>query len=343
MNKKILVLLVLCALSLTSFAQRTTKYVLGIGSCVPIEGNDYKTYIKQIDVYQNYVYVMITRCPKRNLKRLNYWYSPNTKLIFDGQSIPLLGALSHDEKSYHSCTYDDGWGWNNAEMDKEYTFTLVFDGTVPDEINYVDLVDNNESYRGCSFWNMKLTEIVSTQEQVENQNSSSTDDTYTSKDYYMAYTITTLNLREGPGTDYDIITEIPKNGVVFFESDEVYKGFTKVLYVETGDEGYVSSKYLDGYTPVQVNDKGLLEATGKTSSKYSDITLYNDTDVNVNVKLGKTSYKLAPNTNKAISNISSGKYHIVLSSPGLNPYVGVEKIEGGCAYTYHIFIRTVIK
>lgn len=333
--KKCLILFAIFLLSVACEAQRTTKYVAGIGSCVPVEGDDYKTYVKQIDIYDEYVYVTIARRPKRNLSRLNYWYSPQTRLSFGDSSIMLLGALSSDKESYHTCTYDDRWGWSNAELGKDYTFTLLFKGTIPDYVDYVDLIDDNDDYRGCSFKNLKLSSVVSSSDDTDDKSYG----TYAEKSYHIAYTISNLNLREGPGTDYDIITKIPQYETVFYDDDDRDDDFTKVIYVATGDEGYVSSKYLDGFTPVKVNEDGLFQATGDAVSRYSDVVLYNDADVTANIKFGNAKYKVAPHTNKTISNVSKGKYNVVVSSPGTIPYVGVEKIIGGKTYTSHFYLH----
>lgn len=162
-----------------------------------------------------------------------------------------------------------------------------------------------------------------------------------SEQYYTAYTTRQSFLREGPGGNYDIITKIPVNDFVFIEGKERYKEFSKVLYIKTGDEGYINSKYLDGFTTVKVNEKGLLEVTGKIYSKYAEVILHNDAEVTAKIKLGSNSYEVRPHSSKTISNLNEGKYNIRVSSPGTTPYVGIEDLKSGYKYERRFYLRTI--
>ena len=166
---------------------------------------------------------------------------------------------------------------------------------------------------------------------------------YIPKSYYTAYTTTALNLREGPSKSYDAILTIPEGEIVFMETSERYNDFAKVMYIKTGEEGYVSSSFLDGYTKVKVNEEGSLEVTGKTYSKYAEINLKNDANVTAKITIGNNSYTLSPNTSKKVKYIEGGTYNIIASSPGIVPYVGVDQVEGGYEYSWRFYIKTIIK
>ena len=164
---------------------------------------------------------------------------------------------------------------------------------------------------------------------------------YVPKEFYTAYVTTTLNLREEPNTDCDIIERIPEGEYVFMESSERYKNFSKVMSVKSGNEGYVSSKYLDGYTKVKINNKGALEVTGKTDNKYAEINLKNEANVTAKITIGNKNYDLPPYSTKKIKYIEGGTYNIMASSPGIIPYVGVDTVEGGYEYSWRFYIQTV--
>ncbi len=166
---------------------------------------------------------------------------------------------------------------------------------------------------------------------------------YVPKSYYTAHTVTAVNLREGPGKDYGVITTISEGESIFMETSERYKDFAKVLHIKTGEEGYVSSAFLDGYTKIKVNEKGALEVTGKTYNKYADIILKNDTKVTTKITIGDKTYMVSPNSSKRIKNIEGGTYNIMASSPGIIPYVGVDTVEGGYEYSWKFYIQTVKK
>lgn len=161
---------------------------------------------------------------------------------------------------------------------------------------------------------------------------------YVPKSYYTAHTTTKLTLREGPNTKYKAINKIPEGDWVFMEEDERFKDFAKVMYINTGEEGYVSSKHLDGFTKVEVNENGTLEVIGKTYNKYADVSLTNDSNVTVKISIGSNSYTLSPNSSKKVKNIESGTYNIMASSPGIIPFVGVDTFEGGYEYSWKFYI-----
>ena len=160
------------------------------------------------------------------------------------------------------------------------------------------------------------------------------------KSYSTAYTITDVNLREGPGTGHKILGKIAKLKPVMVETAELKKAYAKVMDIETGREGYVSTKYLDHITKVKVNGSGFFTPIGRTYSKYAQVTLKNDSYVTANIKFGNKTYKVAPHSSKTLEQVEAGTYNIVVSSPGIFPYVGVEKVVGGMRYAREFYITT---
>lgn len=99
----------------------------------------------------NYItYVTIKVVPLKNKKRLNYWTSPYTYVVSGNAKLPLLGAQG-ENNTYHSCTYNDNWGWDNAKQGQEYFYTLMFSGRIPEGQTSFSLVDEANSGNGYSF------------------------------------------------------------------------------------------------------------------------------------------------------------------------------------------------
>ena len=88
--------------------------------------------------------------PLKNKKRLNYWTSPYTYVISGNAKLPLLGAQG-ENNTYHSCTYNDNWGWDNVKQGQEYFYTLIFSGRIPEGQTSFSLVDEAKSGNGYSF------------------------------------------------------------------------------------------------------------------------------------------------------------------------------------------------
>ena len=146
------ILLLNCGIS---YAQTTNFY-----GTSKVEGKD-KTgalYSVEIDRVRGLTFVKIELIPTRKLNRLTYQSSYNTKIKVGEWEAKLLGALSNDGKSYHSCDCSDNWGWSNPTVGQKYYYTLVFNGAIPPGLTNFALEDAG-SYSGCSgykFWNYTL-------------------------------------------------------------------------------------------------------------------------------------------------------------------------------------------
>ena len=143
--KKISQIIILLLLSSLSFSQ--TTYFYGTNK-VQSKGHTGALYKVEIDRDRGYTFVTIELIPTHNMFRLRYWSSYNTKIKSGDFEAKLLGALSNDGKSTHSCDCSDGWGWSNAKKGKKYYYTLVFGGAIPPGYKNFSLIDEG-SYSGC--------------------------------------------------------------------------------------------------------------------------------------------------------------------------------------------------
>ena len=111
---------------------------------------DEKAALHKVRLTNYITYVTIKVVPQKNKKRLNYWTSPYTYVVSGNAKLPLLGAQG-ENNTYHSCTYNDNWGWDNVKQGQEYFYTLMFSGRIPAGQTIFSLVDEANSGNGYSF------------------------------------------------------------------------------------------------------------------------------------------------------------------------------------------------
>lgn len=146
-----LVTVVLLANLEQSFAQSTQFY----GSRkIDAEGHTGALYDVHINRQTDYTFVRIELVPTRNLNRLNYWSSYKTKIKSGDFEASLVGALSADGTSHHSCECEDKWGWKDAKAGKSYYYTLIFKGAIPPGLTDFSLIDEG-SQSGCRGFGFK--------------------------------------------------------------------------------------------------------------------------------------------------------------------------------------------
>lgn len=109
----------------------------------------------KVELKGQLTYVTIKLVPTCNWKYLIYYTSPETYVISGDAKLPLLGALGKNG-TFHSCTYNDGWGWNKVKKGHSYFYTLVFSGRIPGGRTTFSLVDEAISGRGFGFQNYRI-------------------------------------------------------------------------------------------------------------------------------------------------------------------------------------------
>ena len=61
---------------------------------------------------------------------------------------------------------------------------------------------------------------------------------------YLGTIVKQVNFREGPGTDYEIISSLKPNTKVFISSLETDNDFYSIIDIETNKEGYVNKSFV---------------------------------------------------------------------------------------------------
>lgn len=186
----------------------------------------------------------------------------------------------------------------------------------------------------------KNDEYVAPAAQSSASTSASSAQTADDADYYTAQVTADLNLRKGPGTNYDIVTTIPQGERVFLSSADADEPFRYVMYIDKSEFGYVDSNFLSNIKKVEIDESGNLNIERKNHKTTADITLENGTDRVITVLFGKARYKLNPKQVRTIKDVKPGKYKIVASSPGVEPYIVRDTLKSGYEYSWHFYIYT---
>lgn len=159
--------------------------------------------------------------------------------------------------------------------------------------------------------------------------------------YFLAQVSSQVNLREGPGTNFKILSKVPKGSYVLLTSDDNGQTYRKVLYVDKNIYGYVSNKYLTNIKKLEKDASGNLQAESRTYKSTADIKIKNNTTKNATINVGSNSYKFKPHETRTITNLKPGQYSIMASAPGVIPFVAVDNIEAGYEYSWEFYITTI--
>lgn len=159
--------------------------------------------------------------------------------------------------------------------------------------------------------------------------------------YFIAQVSSQVNLREGPGTNYKIVSKIPKGSYVLLSSSDKGQSFRKILYIDKNTYGYISSKYLTNYQKLEEDASGNLQPVSRNYKHTADIIIKNNSNKNATINVGSNSYKFKPHETRTITNIKPGKYKIMASAPGVIPYVAIDNVEAGYEYSWEFYITTI--
>lgn len=154
MKTKIFNLALLICFITNGFAQDVTT-TFSYPNWVESKQFDERAALYQVRLTTFFTYVTIQIEPTKNKKRQNYWTSNQTYVVAGNAKLPLLGAEGKDN-TFHSCTYDDGWGWNDVKKGQTLYYTLIFSGRIPEGITTFSLVDEATNGRGYGFKNYTI-------------------------------------------------------------------------------------------------------------------------------------------------------------------------------------------
>lgn len=163
--------------------------------------------------------------------------------------------------------------------------------------------------------------------------------TFSAAQSYLGYVTTQVNFRTESNTSCEIISSLPRGTALFVVSKERINGFYQVLDIKTNVEGFVHSSFVQLDEILPQNDDGIFTPVGKTNSSKPTIKIFNNTDLNLTLKLNDDYYIFSPQEKKTLT-LSSGSYSYRASAPGVLPDYGIENMQSNYEYEWSFYIST---
>jgi hypothetical protein len=156
---------------------------------------------------------------------------------------------------------------------------------------------------------------------------------------YLGWANKQVNLREGPGKEFAILKTLQQGQQLFIVSTESESDFLNVIDIKTNTEGYVHRSFIKLGEAVKINEKGFFTPSGESTTSDPEIEIYNNTKLNMTLKLNNDNYYFEPQEKRKIT-LSPGDYNYRASAPGVIPSIGKEIMESNVGYTWQFYIVT---
>jgi len=156
---------------------------------------------------------------------------------------------------------------------------------------------------------------------------------------YLGWVTQTANLRNGPGTTYGIIKQLPAGTPILVYSATQENGFYKVMDIDTGIDGYISRSLveLDEVIPEQSEGKDPFNRI-ESPEANPQLEIVNNTSRTLTLTLNNEKYTFGPREAKSIT-ISPGRYRYIASAAGVLPNIGNKNFESYSKYTWTFYIE----
>jgi hypothetical protein len=156
---------------------------------------------------------------------------------------------------------------------------------------------------------------------------------------YLGHVTKQVNFRQGPGTDYTVISSLIPGTMLFIISLETNNDFYNVIDIATDKEGYIHKSFVKIGDLVQENESGLFIPNGSSSNYNPEIDIFNNTALTLTLKLNNNTYAFLPYEKKHIT-LAAGICQYRASAPGVVPNIGTEIMENSKGYTWEFYIVT---
>jgi uncharacterized protein YgiM (DUF1202 family) len=163
--------------------------------------------------------------------------------------------------------------------------------------------------------------------------------THSNAQSYLGYVSKQVNFRTESNTSCKIISSLARGTALFVISKDKINGFYQVLNIETNEEGFVHSSFVQLDKMLPKNEDGIFTPVGKTSSAIPIIKIHNNTNLTLTLKLNNDLYTFSPQERKTLT-LSSGSYSYRASAPGVLPDYGTENMQSNYEYEWSFYIST---
>ena len=148
-----------------------------------------------------------------------------------------------------------------------------------------------------------------------------------------------VNFRQGPGSDYEIISSLKTGTQVFISSIETEDDFYNIIDIKSDKEGYVHKSYVKVGKLVSKSTESVFTPDGQSSDYKPEVKIYNNTSKTLTLKMNTELFYFSPHETKNIS-LYPGEYDFRASAPGVIPYIGNESLSGNQSYSWQFYITT---
>jgi|GEM_PF-5462332 len=151
-----------------------------------------------------------------------------------------------------------------------------------------------------------------------------------------------VNLREGPGTEYQILASLKPKTQIFIVSLETEDDFYSVIDIATNKSGYVHRSYVTVGKELPQSEGGLFTPSGSSGQENPDVEIFNNTNRTMTLKLNSESHTFKPKEKRTLT-LSAISYSFIASAPGVIPNYGRETLESNTRYTWEFYIVTTYR
>jgi hypothetical protein len=147
-----------------------------------------------------------------------------------------------------------------------------------------------------------------------------------------------VNLREGPGTEYKVISSLKPNTQIFIVSLETEDDFYNVIHIATNKSGYVHKNYVTVEKELTQSEGGFTPS-GSSGQENPEAEIFNNTSHTMTLRLNSETHTFKPKEKKTLT-LSATTYSFIASSPGIIPNYGSKAFESNTRYTWEFYIVT---
>jgi len=156
---------------------------------------------------------------------------------------------------------------------------------------------------------------------------------------YLGVVTKQVNFRQGPGSEYSVITSLKPSTQIFVISLNTENDFYNVIDIATDREGYIHKSFIALGEQVKLNESGMFTPSGKTSAYNPEVEIFNNTSLKLTLKLEYDTYIFSPKQKKTIT-LRPGSINYRASAPGVIPNIGMENIDNNMGYSWEFYIVT---
>jgi len=143
-----------------------------------------------------------------------------------------------------------------------------------------------------------------------------------------------INFREGPGTDFKVVSTIDHSNLLVILPREPKNNFIEVFDIESSSYGFVSQNLITITDTLYFQKQKYFEKSGENEKGEVEIELINQTTKKLYIWINSISYNLSPYEKKVLV-MDHEEITFFSSAPGLFPAFGKEILKKGNCYRWN--------